>query len=484
MCGIFGVINGDTVRSDNLRKLVRDMALAGAVRGVDGLGIYQVKSLEDTQLWVSKTAVPTHHMLDEGKLSGYIADVTESMVSIGHHRHATVGKISDQAAQPFFSYREDGTYLVGVHNGTLNTWNQKEGDREFHSDSDWAIHQLSKDYDHALTHQIRGAYAFVTYDSAEPTKLRIALNGQRDLAFAFVKGRNTMLIASEAEMLAWLCKRNKIELEGDYVYEGQADKIYTFDTAKLIQYTEKPIVRVYPPAAPTSQDNYWSRGNHHHRAPRGPVRRTNKEFEDEVKLLIRRSIKSAKAKEPLDFRPSEDEVRRNRVERAIAEAKRVSRQQQGQPNQNPTTGGTVTPQNTTVTSKTASPSSSTLRIRADEAKALKGVGYDIGVTGMYYAMVYDKNVNALHGNVMIQDKGGEVNIFDAMIRDVTPLRAEALIEWCKSSDVRTKVIGMYTIERVDGKGVNAVMVCAQPDSEEIVRIAKERNAQREPSEMT
>lgn len=59
---------------------------------------------------------------------------------------------------------------------------------------------------------LNGTFALVWHDR-RTNKLYMTRNSERDLGYAYVKGKNMLMFASEWPMLSWLAWRNGIDLE-------------------------------------------------------------------------------------------------------------------------------------------------------------------------------------------------------------------------------------------------------------------------------
>ena len=266
MCGIFGVVNTTNFNYSLFSGYFKDALIAGQVRGRDGTGIYQIESSTNPTVYLGKTQHDgnfTSDIVKGSNLPHMISDVDRCMLSIGHHRAATSGVISDKTAHPFLFSREDKSEFVGVHNGTLTKFGQQAKDmKDYAVDSEYLMHRMADEGVAAALADVQGAVATVAYDSAKPDKFYMYSNGERPLHFAFCKyAPGRMLIASEAEMLYWLAKRNKIDIAEDAIYKCVANRLYTFNTKEgmLRDYETEDLKSVktysgisqggYPPSA-------------------------------------------------------------------------------------------------------------------------------------------------------------------------------------------------------------------------------------------
>lgn len=236
MCGIHFIVSNDTylVRGDDYFK---DAFVANQLRGMHSSGMYLVE--KDGTILTHKAAVCGQEFLKDKEAITLLGKVNRARVAVGHVRHATAGKISDENAHPFVVEREDGTQVVGVHNGTLRNWKLKEGSKDIDVDSEWAFVKLAE-YGKDAFRFFDGAFAFVWYDTATPDVVYMARNNERPLHYMISKDRKSILGASELGMVGWLTERNKIEGTADgkdrFKYL-EAGKIYAINLKDPTQAT-------------------------------------------------------------------------------------------------------------------------------------------------------------------------------------------------------------------------------------------------------
>lgn len=243
MCGIVCVINanpftniGNTRPAQGPFKqtaLLTDMLLASAVRGVDGTGMYQLA--QDATMYTYKLAMPSAVALENTYIKSMVDDCHNSSITVGHVRAATQGSITDDNCHPFQAFREDGSYIIGVHNGTLYGWDIPKTEHEV--DSAWAFDMLAKEGIRALD-EMYGAFTFVWHDSAQPGKLFVARNEERPFHLIRSKDGKSMYAASEAGMLQWLVDKHKLSVEDD-VYSLDTGVVAVIDTTKATLSVEK-----------------------------------------------------------------------------------------------------------------------------------------------------------------------------------------------------------------------------------------------------
>lgn len=167
-----------------------------------------------------------------------------SPLTVCHVRHATAGHVSKENAHPFVIERDDGSKLVGVHNGTLKDWQHKLRGQEFDVDSEWAFNMIADKGIEALKY-FDGAYALVWHDTRSPESVFMVRNEQRPLHFMQTEDGKTVLGASELGMLGWLAERNGFKIKRDknqnamfYLSPG---RLYEFSLKNVGEYTTEEV---------------------------------------------------------------------------------------------------------------------------------------------------------------------------------------------------------------------------------------------------
>lgn len=237
MCGIFGVINGSKYRTSRMTicNFVKDAFTTGSIRGEDSTGMMQRG--KNNKVLYHKLPVNGSIFNKDPITKGLIFDVDTSSFTVCHNRAATAGVVSMENAHPFTHFDEDKGCVTGVHNGTLQDWKDFESSDGMLVDSDWAMKMLLNE-GHDAFEYFRGAYCFVWYDDRFPEQLHFARNSDRPMYFAYEKGKDTMVFASEPGMLSWIAERNRIEIDAS-IYELDKSQIYTFSLANPREFTKK-----------------------------------------------------------------------------------------------------------------------------------------------------------------------------------------------------------------------------------------------------
>ena len=253
MCGIVFTINDDAYCT-NLDDWFADALLASQVRGLHSTGMFQVDKDGST---LFKKDVNASEFLSLEGAKKLLRTVPMRGASVGHVRHATSGSISAENAHPFRAERDDGSYIIMVHNGSLQGWRNKKESSRFQVDSEWMAHMLAME-GHDAFEYFNGAFALVWYDSNHPDSLFMARNKERPLHYIIANDGKTIIGCSELGMLGWLSHKHNLELDEKsqfnspyYLEEG---KIYKFNMKNvgefsIVDYPKYDPSTSLPPAA-------------------------------------------------------------------------------------------------------------------------------------------------------------------------------------------------------------------------------------------
>lgn len=271
MCGIFGIVNGAAKRN-GVNGFLRDATVCGVLRGDDSTGLMQVHRKKKS-VWVYKRDLAGPVFLDQKRARQLISSADDEWATIGHHRAATHGSVCDENAHPFVFENAERHLVCGVHNGVISGFRRTEKHPKtgeevtFEVDSEWAFFMLAHYGDEAYR-KFNGWYALAYYDSKTDT-INLSANGGRSLYYAFVKHSDTMLLASEDGMLAWLASRNHLDI--DTIKPVPTDKILSFGRSKLRDVEDRPIPKFQytapkptlpPPASASGRDMEEWRSGH------------------------------------------------------------------------------------------------------------------------------------------------------------------------------------------------------------------------------
>lgn len=466
--------------SDNLRDFFTDALHVGAVRGSDATGVFQVhfprqKFNRDPDIYIEKAAVMGIGLLGKSEsAAAIVADAGKCFLTVGHHRAATRGdKAADSNAHPFIHYRNDGSRIVGVHNGTLSTWNTKETDGDietrFDVDSDWLIYQLSVKPTAEVLGKLSGAAALVWYDSKDTRQLNMWTNGARPLHFAILKEPGDRVIfASEPEMLYWLAKRNNLSIKDDTVYSCKPRRWYKFNASRygeFEKYTHEDTPYVAPPATNNAVTNFtmrerwnqrtrsWEYDNAHDWQSGygvggwsgGSYAQSRNRLKSVIATAQAAAVLNEQITPPALPAPRDPaDVIADLIDSAEEELRSV--EQAG---------------SSKVTTRPPA-------VSARETRTLEDLDLKVGTEGVFEYTEFEPYVDGsttssgtLYGNVLVAGKksGDKADLFEACIRHADP----GLVKELKKRDGFVKLLGAYLEERgEDERGVDVIIVCSHP----------------------
>lgn len=224
MCGIVGVAGKINLPE---KRTFRSMLVYDSDRGRDSTGI-AVAARKSGNIHTYKSVGDPYCLFRNQpkfcKDEDGIFDGDPSFI-LGHNRYATVGKVTAANAHPFVAGD-----IVGCHNGTIPTFYQDKlvDIDKVEVDSEAVIRTIAVlGYEEALTERLYGAWALVWYNKAEK-KLYFTRNNDRPLHYCWTKDHETLLWASEPNMLITAAVRSKLSLEKD-MHEFEAYRIYSLD---------------------------------------------------------------------------------------------------------------------------------------------------------------------------------------------------------------------------------------------------------------
>jgi glucosamine 6-phosphate synthetase-like amidotransferase/phosphosugar isomerase protein len=285
MCGIHFTINAGS-NCKNFDDFIGDAFLTNQVRGTDSSGLFSVgdikpqNQLRDVQYF--KKALNASDFVGYQPAQQLITAANKNLATVGHVRAATWGGNVDKNAHPFLTIRQDGSRIIGVHNGSLEGWQTKQDGDKFDVDSAWLYSKIAEDGIEAFE-GFNGAFTLVWFDSLDQDTLFIALNGKRPLYWAWTEDKKGMIACSELGMLGWLADRRSIKLatvdqyrfhfpEPGFVHKinlkdpTKVEKVkfkdFTFAANKYVKVYEKPADRpVMPGPVVPAKLTHWRGGN-------------------------------------------------------------------------------------------------------------------------------------------------------------------------------------------------------------------------------
>jgi hypothetical protein len=231
MCGIWGFVTGESGRGALGRlRFVDNAAVAGTLRGSDSTGAIIVPHKADGPADWCKVVGTGQDWLEskytQAKFTNSSAGLMRAV--IGHNRSATLGKVTLDNAHPF----QEGNVTL-VHNGTLDDMSEMKvqaesagrGKKTVEVDSHLICHNLAEHSIEEVVPTLLGAFALVWHD-ARNDSIYMVRNSSRPLHMMRAKCEDTVLFASEPDMLWWLAGRCNF-VRGD---------IYSLDPGTLLEF--------------------------------------------------------------------------------------------------------------------------------------------------------------------------------------------------------------------------------------------------------
>lgn len=220
MCGIVGLITTNRLANATGKRAFIEQALfVGTLRGKDGTGMFAVQKpewrrqgepfVEQEAHWIRAPSIGPEFLADK-RVKGLLARMSDYMAVIGHNRAATLGSAVMENTHPFV----EGPITL-VHNGTLSNHDDlpKSGEGVgFNVDSHAIAHALATESADKVVAQLDGAFALVWHDARDGS-LNIIRNSRRPIHLGVLNDNETILIASEVEMLRWLAFRNSLPIK-------------------------------------------------------------------------------------------------------------------------------------------------------------------------------------------------------------------------------------------------------------------------------
>ena len=191
MCGLFGLAS--STLSPYELDVLKMMSHLTSLRGTDSTGICTVtfNKKKDLTANVRKGVITPSTFIYSKTIQEYLLADRLSAV-LGHNRHATLGKISNDNAHPFRC-----KHIIGMHNGTVGGIVPKNSDK---TDSQILYeHMAEQGLESTLDFIKNGAYALVWLDYRDST-INFYRNGQRPLYYMYTPG-GTVMWMSERWML-------------------------------------------------------------------------------------------------------------------------------------------------------------------------------------------------------------------------------------------------------------------------------------------
>jgi len=239
MCGIVGVITKGSLKREHMAYLQQSL-YAGALRGFDSTGLMGVMEDGTSNMW--KKAIASSDFLQLKMTENYLGEFNNYQSFIGHNRASTRGKTIDRNAHPF----KCGNITM-VHNGTLHSLFDLPRGNSFNVDSEALANAIDELGIEEAVSKAQGAFA-VVYHNAIDNTINIIRNNKREINFCKVKNEDTILIASEIEMLKWIAGRTKHEIEFPILHPNPGDLItFGLNDMDVSKYKLRQLELYKPP---------------------------------------------------------------------------------------------------------------------------------------------------------------------------------------------------------------------------------------------
>jgi len=233
MCGIFGAIRGSyQITAYEMAKFTEQALAVGSLRGKDSVGMFFGKYGQHLD-WIKRLSTG-EELVDCDTYAKRRDGVVAADFIVGHHRSATVGKVSIENAHPF----SEGAITL-VHNGTLRgqyplfMYRSKEVTVDSHAIC-LQLNEVAPEEADSIFQKIDGAFAVVWHDSRD-NSVNLLRNDERPLYIFSSKDGKCHLFSSEEGMTRWLADRIGIDV-------GNASPLPVGEHWKFVDKANKPSI--------------------------------------------------------------------------------------------------------------------------------------------------------------------------------------------------------------------------------------------------
>ncbi len=244
MCGIISIFSDEKAFNHNMEKLITNMLWIDTIRGDHSTGLLY-EGLDGPEMF--KRAMPGTDFVQLQRTRAILRDIEKTPYLVGHNRAATRGALTTDNAHPF-----QFDHITGVHNGTLTSYHNLSPVGASHQvDSQHLYHGIAEEGAAAIIPQLQGAFNLIWHDASDNT-MHLCKNGDRPYTFAKVKGKDTLIGASEKLMLKWLMNRHLQDIEYcwqpkehmEYVWTVEDDMVIPSSTIQHEEYIA-PVRQTY-----------------------------------------------------------------------------------------------------------------------------------------------------------------------------------------------------------------------------------------------
>lgn len=289
MCGLVGIYTAELNKHlPQTKCLFGEMLFADTVRGEDATGFALVsdkKKGNGKHIQIYKKAMAGYDFLQLKGTKKIIGEARDTHLFMGHNRKGTKGGITDATSHPF----QHGNITL-CHNGTIHNHSAQTGGSKFDVDSEWLAWNIAEEGIEETIKKITGSFALTYYDSSNKT-FNIIRNSQRTLFWCPIEDSDTIVYASEENLLRWTIERNKLEIVGGdkEIFSFKENHLYQFELGST-EYTEERLDTYSYRTYPQYKNEYWNRPSTRYTPASREELETTIKAQGELTKLIGKSI--------------------------------------------------------------------------------------------------------------------------------------------------------------------------------------------------